>query len=366
MDEKIKELLRCGCSPASEFDPTYYFSNPSCGLVDYAIHHVGDGSSTSKGFVYRWYSQPCYMSLAQGAKMTEVESTSQYNHTTMQYERIPGVFLGKAEYVWIALRLPSTSKYGMDYEDDLNREDIAGDYDYDDDIDRLYDDQDEPVKTSADDELAVKWWKYVFSQKYSPWRKAIIAPVEYLKNDKDQIIGAKLMMDNTIHSQNFVSMCIASRLPWENLGHLRIWGHMRDAGFKCYEAMYITAHLRYLRNGKDIGFRTCSGHFTFAPWETNINIQWLKDGTPKCDDRMLTVDHYSAVEYIWNDYNTKVVSEITDTVLYPILRNSEIQYDGFFKAAFERSEERDNLIGVLGTWDVVLPKLKENYDKWKA
>lgn len=360
MDKKLKELLAYGYGPASEFDPTYYFSNPSSGLVDFAIHHTND-------IVHRWYNQPCYMNLAVGASLTEVEAGSRYNHSTHRYEHLPGTSLGKSDYVWIALRLPSTSKYGMDYEDDLNRDEIAGDHDYDDDTDDpLYGDEDTPVKTSADDELAVKWWKYVFSQKYSPWRKAIIAPVEYLKNDKDQIIGAKLMMDNTIHSQNFVSMCIASRLPWENLGHLRIWGHMRDAGFKRYESMYIAAHLRYLRNGKDIGFRTCSGHFTFAPWETNINIKWLRDGTPKCSNQMLTVDHYYRVEYIWNDTHSRVVNKITDILLYPILRNSGIQYSGSFKSAFDRSEECDGLTSVLGTWDVVLPKLKENYDKWKA
>ena len=355
---KKDTILSHGYGPANEFDPIYYFSNPSSSLVDYAIHH-------QDGYVYRWYSQPCYMSLASGAKLIEVEAGSRFDNQLMKYKRLPAVTLGKADYVWIALRLPSTSSYGMDYEDDLNRDEMEGNYDDDYDDPPRYGDEDTPLKTSADDELAVKWWKYVFSQRYSPWRKAIIAPVEYLKNDKGQIIGAKLMMNDTIHSQNFVSMCIASRLPWENLGHLRIWGHMRDAGFKRYEATYITAHLRYLRNGKDIGFRTCSGHFTFAPWETNINIKWLRDGTPKCANLMLTKDHYHDVEYIWND-RSREVNDINDILLYPILRNSNIQYSGSFGTAFERSEERDSLIGVLGTWDVVLSKLKENYDKWKA
>jgi hypothetical protein len=80
---------------------------------------------------------------------------------------------------------------------------------------------------------------------------------------------------------------------------------------------------------------------------------------------MLTRDAYHDIEYIWND-NSKDVMDITDTILYPILRSEVNNYSGSFGKAFERSEERDSLTGVLGTWDVVLPKLKENYDKWKA
>lgn len=355
-----KELLRYGYGPESEFDPIYYFDNPSGSLVDFAVHH-------QSGFVYRWYNQPCYMNLANGAKLVETDDDLKYNPTTNNYDIMPSVILGKADYLWICLRLPSTSCYGMDYEDDAHRDEIDGNYDGDYYDEPSYGDESEVVKTEADDELAIKWWKYVFSRRFSPWRKALIAPVEYLKNEKGRIIGAKLMIDDTIHSQNFVSMCIASRLPWENLGHLRLWGHMRDAGFKRYESLYVASHIRYLRNGTDIGFRTCSGHFTFAPWETHIPIKWLRDGTPKCsNDQMLTIDPYSGVEYIWNDCATRPVSEINDTVLYPILRSEVPSYSGSFGKAFERSEERDSLTGVLGTWDTVLSKLKENYGKWKC
>lgn len=367
MDKNVEKgkFLSYGYSPPEDaFDPIYYFSNPSGSLVDYAIHYTNGG-------VIRYYYQPCYMNLATGAMLKEWRQPPVWNSVTRTYEKkAEDVPLGKADYVWIALRLPSTSRYGMDYEDDANRQELesySGDYDYD-----YYDDYDDDghpiddiVKTSADDELAIKWWKYCFSKRYSPWRKAIIAPVEYLKNEKGQIIAAKLMIDDTICSEHFVSLCICSRWPWENLGHLRLWGKMREAGFKRYESCYIASHIRFLRDEKNIGFRTCSGHFAFAPWETNINIKWFKNATPKDTGNKLTQHYYCDVEYIWNDTSKDVVG-ISDCNLYPLLRSEVSNYTGSFGSAFNKSVEKENWTGTLGTWDVVLSKLREHYDQWKA
>jgi hypothetical protein len=323
--------------------------NPRQELVDYAIH-LADGS-------YRLYEyQPCHMGLA-----TALHS---YSYNTGKDEPKKGIYL--------QLRLPSKYAMGMDVEDDINRSHTGEGYAW------QFEKRTSKLADAADDKAAVEYWDYIFDPKYSPYRNAIIdnnISNKYIYNSNKEVIGRYLEVNDTIDAQVFVSLAMASRLPWQSLGHLRVWAKMREEGYKRYESFWVGVHIRFIADQKHLAFRTVAGHFPFAAYDTRISIDWLKAATPNTRGLKITKDHYGSVDEIWDlDKKTNMVksyvprsseSKIENCKLYSVL-SMDAKYEGAFGAMFKsKTGSESHKGGTCGTWDVVSQKLKESYDTWK-
>jgi hypothetical protein len=332
-------------------DVLQLLDNPREELVDYAIHGEGD--------VYQLYEyQPCHMGLGSAL------------HGTMLYDSIKGYHRVPAKGIYLQLRLPSKYAMGMDIEDDINRGGGAYAWRFEKRTSKLAD--------AADDKAAVEYWDYIFDPKYSPYRNAIIdnnISNKYIYNSNKEVIGRYLEVNDTIDAQVFVSLAMASRLPWQSLGHLRVWAKMREEGYKRYESFWVGVHIRFIADQKHLAFRTVAGHFPFAAYDTRISIDWLKAATPNTRGLKITKDHYGSVDEIWDlDKKTNMVksyvprsseSKIENCKLYSVL-SMDAKYEGAFGAMFKsKTGSESHKGGTCGTWDVVSQKLKESYDTWK-
>lgn len=329
--------------------------NPRQELVDYAIHLEGD--------MYKLYEfQPCHMGL-DGA----LRSYSYYEGTYPNGSYVTK----KAKGIYLQLRLPSKYAMGMDVEDDINRNSSSDNYAW------SFEKRTKGLANADDDKAAVEYWDYIFDPKYSPYRKAIIdsnTSNKYIYNSDKEVIGRYLEVNEDTDAQIFVSLAMASRLPWQSLGHLRVWAKMREAGYKRYESFWVGIHLRFIADQKHLAFRTVAGHFPFAAYDTKISIDWLKNGTPNTRGLKIVKDSYGSVDEIWDlnknvgmqkSYVSRGKSGIENTVLHPILA-MDSKYTGMFGAKFKNSTGGTvHKGGTCGTWDQVSQKLKESYDTWK-
>lgn len=328
-----------------------YFNNPSKELVDFYVIH--------KESHKEWYQQPCYMNLTLGLSGTRQD----YDPKTRSYTTH-----GPATGVYLGLRLPSKYATGMDVEDDKNREQsIGGAYVWE------FAQQGTGNATIKDDQSAIMFWNFIFGT-HSPWRKAMLASPEYVYNAKDEPIAVYFPVDDTIDCQTFVSMAMASRIPWQSVGHLRVFRDMMDTNkFDAYEALFVAAHLRYLKDEKTLGFRVVAGHFPFAAHDTEIAIEWFKAGAPHTKGLKLTkVPEYGNVDHIWDrqkrpsskQYTQREGRSIKDAILYKVLC-VDGEYKGAFAKAYKKTTGDTVMKGVnAGTWDVVLPKLVETRSQW--
>jgi hypothetical protein len=333
-------------------DVLQLLDNPREELVDYAIHLEGDNY-----LLYEY--QPCHMGLG-GAL-----HSSLVHDLTKGYIRVP------AKGIYLQLRLPSKYAMGMDIEDDINRSSSSDRYVW------QFEKRTSKLADAADDKAAVEYWDYIFDPKYSPYRNAIIdnnISNKYIYNSNKEVIGRYLEVNDTIDAQVFVSLAMASRLPWQSLGHLRVWAKMREEGYKRYESFWVGVHIRFIADQKHLAFRTVAGHFPFAAYDTRISIDWLKAGTPNTRGLKITKDHYGSVDEIWDlDKKTHMVksyvprngeSKIENCKLYSIL-SMDAKYTGTFGKMFQdKTGSTSHKGGTCGTWDVVSQKLKESYEQW--
>jgi hypothetical protein len=335
-------------------DVLQLLNNPREELVDYAIHHEGD-----KYQLYEY--QPCHMGLGVALHRQQLYLSSGYQMYTPK-----GIYL--------QLRLPSKYAMGMDIEDDINRNHTGEDGR---DYAWKFEKRTSKLADAADDKAAVEYWDYIFDPMYSPYKNAIIdnnISNKYIYNSNKEVIGRYLEVNDNIDAQVFVSLAMASRLPWQSLGHLRVWAKMREEGYKRYESFWVGVHIRFIKDEKNLAFRTVAGHFPFAAYDTRISIDWLKAATPNTRGLKITKHHYGSVDEIWDlDKKTNMVksyvprngeSKIQNCKLYPIL-SMDAKYTGAFGGMFKaKTGSTSHKGGTCGTWDVVSQKLKESYEQW--
>jgi hypothetical protein len=329
-------------------------NKPTAQLCDYAVAY-------KDGTFRLWPGQPCHMNLGSALHTQLKDTYDAYDGAVVKKDRV-------AKGIYLGLRLPSKYATGMDVEDDINRESHKeGNTAYA----WQFEQQQAGLGTSQDDKTAVAYWEYLFDLQESPFKKAIINYPSYIYNKKEEVIGVYLEVDDSIDAQIFVAMCMASRIPWQSLGHLRVYQKMRDEGYSEVESFWVAAHIRFIADEKHVAFRTVTGHFAFAPYDTMISIDWMKGATPHTRGIHITKDRYESVAEIW-DLNKQKLNKtyvqitkqgIEKCKLYPILSIDE-KYNGVFAKRFKKSEGTHHQGGTCGTWDVVSKKLKESYTQW--
>lgn len=170
------------------------------------------------------------------------------------------------------------------------------------------------------------WHRWIFSSSTSPWKILLKDGVTYqLQTDAKSTPHIKLPITNETPAQVLVSFLIACRAGWDEPHLIRMFLDLKEKGWDDTLALYTAIYLGKEEDGRTVDNWASGGYYTFSPKATNV-YKWLKDKTPKYDEKNTFGMRYKGIQDMWYevkpDYYTK-------GGFYKLIANSKM-YEGAF------------------------------------
>lgn len=203
---------------------------------------------------------------------------------------------------------------------------------------------------------AQAYWNFILGDT-SPWR-SILADREVVRDDDGYPIAVGINITADTSSQVLANLCMATRLPFEHVGNLRLWYWLTTKGYSPHEALLVSCFAT--KQGNRLGPHPHGNwHFAFNTQGNTPTLKQLRDGTPNPDGRKVTKGN----DYLYSD---KIWGGNKGT--HPIERalNGAEPYKGIFEKRFKYYNPKGLLEenGVIANLSKALAALEATRHEW--
>lgn len=186
------------------------------------------------------------------------------------------------------------------------------------------------------------YWNFIFDKDNSPWRSLLGKGQGFdwesplgLKDAKTKYSYVKIPITKKTNMQTLVNLLMAARVGADIPSVLHLFTKLTEEGWPEIDAFYVSTYVGL--EGTSIIDLQGRDHYAFSARYNNV-YQWMKDGTPKPDEKLTLGHNYRLTQSMWYadkaPENPYAIPKIKDTKFSLALNGKKRVYDGLFPRRF--------------------------------